>query len=1065
MAGFISPTVWADTALTDSTLDGVQWLDRAAASARRITGRGAELTEALSEKGQLMAALSGFQAASGDVAGAQKYFGLAELCERALAHRNAQGPVSAALTQALAQAGRGDDAAARIAEMPEGLDRTAAEARLAAALVMANPNDPAVQARLKAGVVAARSSAQALSAWVPALMEAGQFDELRELLETTDASDAIRAAHLAGLAEAQARAGERRGAQADLVSALTLLGRDTTEASVLAVAGAHAALGQPAVVKHRVSGLQSPAAQIKGMAMLAAARGVAGSSFEEALAPLEKAAALATEHAGKPGVGQAVRQLTRVAADLGAAQATGQWVDRLEDPRLQAPAALGLAEGLMAPEQRSQMTRALPVTKQAEVVAADSKVLTEDSTETAGAVVVPDVVDSEATLTDSTDPLVVADPWVAGEKMPVLETTDAAAPALNQDVDGVADLSQTADRAVDDAMTGLPGAATTGSAASRLSSGESARAVLPAAVVAPWPGLPMAEPVVVATPQALEVPVGSQDAISSVTSTPQKDSQAVSHEDAAASSLESNLEPETSSVSPAVETQADAIAPVPASDPQAIRPVVETPEAPAIQETPVSEDVQQDVQQNVQSVQQEALAQTSQSETPDMSDMNSQAKDWGTGSTKDLASTATVPATDAASTATTQASALRQAGDETLELPLADSAANATSMNADPDALDLGSDAASVDLTPVESDLTSAHSAAIDEAPQNPLSVNPLANKTPSESLATSSEASTDVSTTTDALSDALTSGEDHVVGLKTAGVATAAATAAVAIDRLPDSSVVEPALVVEAPVVETPVVETPPAAASNSADSLDSAVSLNPADAVVSDASVTPDPAATLDVARVESDAKPSSEMAAGQHAVAVPDLRRLADPGDALFRGQSPAQYDARFTTTRGVFTLRVHRDWAPLAADRFYHLARSGFYNNNRFFRAVPGFVVQWGIHGFPNVATAWRNASIADEPVRHSNLRGTVAFAAAAEPNTRTTQVFVNLADNVFLDDLGFAPFAKIIQGLDVAEDLFSGYGEAPSQLQRRIQLDGNAFLDKNYPNLDAVMGVEISDTFK
>ena len=202
--------------------------------------------------------------------------------------------------------------------------------------------------------------------------------------------------------------------------------------------------------------------------------------------------------------------------------------------------------------------------------------------------------------------------------------------------------------------------------------------------------------------------------------------------------------------------------------------------------------------------------------------------------------------------------------------------------------------------------------------------------------------------------------------------------------------------------------------------------------------------------------------ETISGERLTAVPDLRRLADPKDPQFKTPAPAVYEARFTTTRGAFTLRVHRAWAPLAADRFYQLSRSGFYNNNRFFRVVPGFVAQWGIHGFPSVATAWRNAVITDEPVRERNRRGTVSFAAAAIPDTRTTQVFVNLADNAFLDDLGFAPFAEVVDGMEVVDKLFSGYGEAPSQLQRRIQLDGNAFLDDKFPNLDGVVEVEVVD---
>ncbi len=193
----------------------------------------------------------------------------------------------------------------------------------------------------------------------------------------------------------------------------------------------------------------------------------------------------------------------------------------------------------------------------------------------------------------------------------------------------------------------------------------------------------------------------------------------------------------------------------------------------------------------------------------------------------------------------------------------------------------------------------------------------------------------------------------------------------------------------------------------------------------------------------------------------MAVPNLRRLANPDDPQFNVPCPAVYDAQFTTTRGSFTLRIHRSWAPLASDRFYQLSRAGFYNNNRFYRVVPGFVAQWGIHGFPNIATAWRTATLPDEPARERNRRGTVSFAASAVPNTRTTQVFVNLSDNSYLDDLGFAPFGEVVQGMDVVEQLFSGYGETPSQQQRRIQLDGNAFLDKTYPNLDGVVGVEVS----
>lgn len=193
---------------------------------------------------------------------------------------------------------------------------------------------------------------------------------------------------------------------------------------------------------------------------------------------------------------------------------------------------------------------------------------------------------------------------------------------------------------------------------------------------------------------------------------------------------------------------------------------------------------------------------------------------------------------------------------------------------------------------------------------------------------------------------------------------------------------------------------------------------------------------------------------------AVIVPNLKALADPAVVLTDAPAPDEVDVRFVTTAGAFTIRVHRDWAPLAADRFVDLARAGYYHNQRFFRVVPGFVVQWGIHGYPAVAAAWRDQTLPDEPRTRANARGTVALAAAAQPDSRTTQVFINLVDNGFLDDLGFVPFGEVVEGLPIVESLFGDYGETPSQQQRKIHLQGNAFLDENYPELDSVISVEV-----
>jgi peptidyl-prolyl cis-trans isomerase A (cyclophilin A) len=168
-----------------------------------------------------------------------------------------------------------------------------------------------------------------------------------------------------------------------------------------------------------------------------------------------------------------------------------------------------------------------------------------------------------------------------------------------------------------------------------------------------------------------------------------------------------------------------------------------------------------------------------------------------------------------------------------------------------------------------------------------------------------------------------------------------------------------------------------------------------------------------------------------------------------------KAPATFRARFTTTQGAYVVTVHRSWAPIGADRFYNLVRSGFYDGNFLFRVVPGFVVQWGINSAPTISKAWENATIPDDPVKHSNVRGTVAFAAAPSPNTRTTQVFVNLGSNTNLDSSGFAPFGEVTSGMAVFGKLYSGYDDNPTNAQAEIQTQGAAFLQKTYPKLDRI----------
>jgi peptidyl-prolyl cis-trans isomerase A (cyclophilin A) len=170
------------------------------------------------------------------------------------------------------------------------------------------------------------------------------------------------------------------------------------------------------------------------------------------------------------------------------------------------------------------------------------------------------------------------------------------------------------------------------------------------------------------------------------------------------------------------------------------------------------------------------------------------------------------------------------------------------------------------------------------------------------------------------------------------------------------------------------------------------------------------------------------------------------------------APDLFRVKFVTTHGDFVVEVHREWAPLGADRFYRLVRNRFFTDAAFFRFVPNFVVQFGIPANPAVAKVWKNATIKDDPVKQSNKLGTITFATAG-PNTRTTQLFINLKDNgPSLDSQGFAPFGTVIEGMDVVQGLYSGYGERPDQ--DMITREGKAYLDKNFPKLDRIRSATI-----
>jgi peptidyl-prolyl cis-trans isomerase A (cyclophilin A) len=177
------------------------------------------------------------------------------------------------------------------------------------------------------------------------------------------------------------------------------------------------------------------------------------------------------------------------------------------------------------------------------------------------------------------------------------------------------------------------------------------------------------------------------------------------------------------------------------------------------------------------------------------------------------------------------------------------------------------------------------------------------------------------------------------------------------------------------------------------------------------------------------------------------------LKDP--AALTEKAPETYKAKFVTTQGDFVLDVTRSWSPNGADRFYNLVKHGFFDGVKFFRVVPNFVVQFGIHGDPDLATKWLNARIKDDKVVESNKRGFITFAKSGLPNSRSTQVFINLQDNDRLDSLGFSAFGKVSKGMDVVDKLYGGYGEQITQLQGQIAQEGNKFLDQNFPKLDSI----------
>ena len=209
---------------------------------------------------------------------------------------------------------------------------------------------------------------------------------------------------------------------------------------------------------------------------------------------------------------------------------------------------------------------------------------------------------------------------------------------------------------------------------------------------------------------------------------------------------------------------------------------------------------------------------------------------------------------------------------------------------------------------------------------------------------------------------------------------------------------------------------------------------------------------------------AEPSAQKAPA--APAIPATHHAATELDpALATAKAPDVFVARFTTTKGDFLVEVHRDWAPNGADRFYNLIKLGFFDDTRFFRAIEGFMVQFGIASDPQVSLKWRDANIPDDPVTKANERGLLTFAQTGRPNSRTTQVFISYRNNSRLDASGFAPFGKVVKGMDIVDSLYKGYGEGAPEgngpNQALVQTQGNEYLDREFPQLDHILRTEIA----
>ncbi len=209
--------------------------------------------------------------------------------------------------------------------------------------------------------------------------------------------------------------------------------------------------------------------------------------------------------------------------------------------------------------------------------------------------------------------------------------------------------------------------------------------------------------------------------------------------------------------------------------------------------------------------------------------------------------------------------------------------------------------------------------------------------------------------------------------------------------------------------------------------------------------------------------DKEPAKEAAPTPAPAPAAKAADLTDP--TKLTEKAPATFKAKFETTKGSFVIKVDRESAPIGADRFFNLVKAGYFKDVAFFRVISGFMAQFGIHGDPKVSAAWKSATIQDDPVKSSNVRGAITYAKSRLPNSRSTQFFINFGDNSSsLDSTGFASFGSVVEGMDVVDKLNSEYGEgAPAGRgpnQMLVQSQGNTYLKAKFPNLDYIKSATI-----